>query len=97
LFGECGLRVKFFAYIRDFTGCKEADLPCRETAGGLARELCVRYGAKLEEKMFSKNGDAFGPDIIVLINGRHVAHLGGLKAPLTPDDTVCIFPMVAGG
>jgi molybdopterin synthase sulfur carrier subunit len=91
------VRVKFFAYIRDFTGCKEAELPYRETIGGLARELCGQYGAKLEEKMFSEDGGAFGPDIIVLINGRHVAHLGGLNAPLKPDDTVCVFPMVAGG
>ena len=111
--------VRFFAYIRDFTGCAEADIPYRETAGALARLLCERYGEKLREKFFpeesasgkncsgksvsEKNSGAeskektFGPEIIVLINGRHVNHLGGPDAPLNPDDRVDIFPVVAGG
>ena len=39
----------------------------------------------------------FGPEIIFLINGRHVNHLGGTAAPLNPDDRVDVFPVVAGG
>ena len=122
------MRVRFFAYIRDFTGCAEADIPCREisaeprsgegsppvTAGTLARLLCERYGDKLRERFFpeefasrksvsdKKSGaeskeETFGPEIIVLINGRHVNHLGGRDAVLNPDDRVDIFPVVAGG
>jgi molybdopterin synthase sulfur carrier subunit len=90
------MRVKFFAYIRDFTGCKETDVPCQKTVGDLARLLADQYGSKLREKMFAPNGD-LGPEIIILINGRHVAHLGGINAPLKPDDTVHVFPVVAGG
>jgi molybdopterin synthase sulfur carrier subunit len=91
------VRVKFFAYIRDFTGCKETDFPFHDTVGKLARALCDHYGKKLRDKMLNAAGDDFGPDIIVLINGRHVAHLGGFNAPLKEDDTVFVFPMVAGG
>jgi molybdopterin synthase sulfur carrier subunit len=91
------VRVKFFAYIRDYTGCKETDFPYERTAGSLAQKLCDRYGPKLREKMFSKDGKEFGPDVIIMINGRHVIHLGGVNAPLKPDDTFLVFPMVAGG
>lgn len=110
------MRVRFFAYLRNFTGCAEADIPYRETAGALARALCDRYGDKLRQKIFPEGksgGNAadntkaqsepdsgeieFGPEIIFLINGRHVAHLGGPAAPLKPDDRVDVFPVVAGG
>ena len=93
------MRVRFFAYIRKITGCAEADIPYQETAGALARSLCERYGEKLRQKIYgNKEGEAeFGPEIIVLINGRHVIHLGGPSAPLKPDDRVDVFPVVAGG
>jgi molybdopterin synthase sulfur carrier subunit len=89
--------VKFFAYIRDITGCKETDFPYQETLGSLARALCDHYGEGLRQKIFTKDGEALGPDIIIMINGRHVIHLGGLNAPLKEEDTVYVFPMVAGG
>jgi len=103
------MRVRFFAYIRDFTGCAEADIPYQETAGALARSLCDLYGEKLRQKIFPVDDSAklkagrkaeaekFGPEIIVLVNGRHVNHLGGPAAPLNPEDRVDIFPVVAGG
>ncbi|MDR0442280.1 MAG: MoaD/ThiS family protein [Treponema sp.] len=94
------MRVRFFATLRGITGCAEADVPYRETAGALARSLCDLYGVKLKEKFFpsgAEDKEKFGPEIIVLINGRHVIHLGGLAAPLNPDDRVDVFPVVAGG
>ena len=100
------MRIRFFAYIRNFTGCAETDIPVQETAGALARSLCDLYGEKLRQKFFpegfisgkkTRAEEKFGPEIIVLINGRHVNHLGGPAAALNPDDRVDIFPVVAGG
>lgn len=93
------MRVRFFAYIRNMTGCTEAEIPYQETAGSLARSLCERYGSQLKHKIFPDGcgEEKFGPEIIILINGRHVSHLGGYAAPLKPDDHVDIFPVVAGG
>ena len=95
------MRVRFFAYLRNFTGCAEADLPYEKTIGALARLLCDRYGDKLRQKIFpsgsSREELKFGSEIIILINGRHVDHLGGPSAHLKPDDRVDIFPLVAGG
>ena len=99
------MRIRFFAYLRNFTGCAEADIPYEVTAGALARSLCDRYGDKLREKIFppdilcAREGTPaeFGREIIILINGRHVCHMGGVSAPLKPDDRVDVFPVVAGG
>ena len=91
------MKVRFFAYIRDYTGCLEADVPFRETVGSLALSLCDRYGEKFRGKVLSPEGNDFGSEIIFMINGRHVAHLGGFNAPLAEDDTVFVFPVVAGG
>ena len=100
------MQVRFFAYLRDFTGCTEADSPYQETVGALARSLCDLYGEKLRQKFFpsgnpnvekSTEEEQIGAEIIFLINGRHINHMGGLAAPLRPDDRVDIFPVVAGG
>ena len=90
------MRVKFFAYLRDYTGCSETDVPPVATIGDLARLLGERYGKKLKEKLFTADGE-LGTEIIIMINGRHIIHLGGLNAPLKGDDLVQIFPLVAGG
>jgi len=91
------MRVRFFAQLRTITGCAEADIPYRETIGALVRSLCERYGEALRQKIFPAGGEEFSPEIIILINGRHINHLGGAAAALSPDDRVDIFPMVAGG
>ena len=109
------MRVRFFAYLRDYTGRLEADIPYGElaarqattskgaapvTVGDLARTLCDMYGEKLKQKIFpapDSGEEQFGPEIIFLINGRHVNHLGGPAAVLSPDDRVDVFPVVAGG
>ena len=98
--GMQSVRVRFFATIRDLTGCAEADIPYQDTAGTLARALCSLYGENLGQKFFPaglSGRETFGPEIIVLINGRHVKHLQGTATPLNPDDRVDIFPLVAGG
>jgi len=95
------MRVRFFAYIRNYTGCSEGDYPLQPTIGKLARALCDRYGKNLSSKIFpngySKGDEEFGAEIIILINGRHVCHLQGEATPLKDDDRVDIFPVVAGG
>ena len=99
------MRVRFFAGIKTITGCGEAEIPFEETAGDLALSLADLYGEKMRQKIFTPglapNGaagtEAFNPEILFLINGRHANHLGGLSAPLKPDDRVDILPTVGGG
>jgi molybdopterin synthase sulfur carrier subunit len=90
------MRVKFFAYIRDYTGCSEADMPVAATIGDLARILGEHYGPKMHEIMLTADGE-LGPNLIIMVNGRHIVHLGGINTPLKDDDIIQIFPKVAGG
>ena len=89
--------VKYFAYYRNDTGRKEERLPAPETVGALLRLLVSRYGKSMGEKLLSPDGLSLGPDAIVLVNGRNIAHLDMLNTPLVEADTVSIFPIVAGG
>ena len=91
------MRVRFFAQIRNITGCVEADISYEESVGSLARSLCDIYGEKMREKIFPHADMQISAEIIILINGRHISHLGGVAASLKPDDRVDVFPVVAGG
>lgn len=88
--------VRYFADIRKLTGRDQ------ETFGGAAttlrallRELARQHGPGFAARVLE--GDALSRTIIVLVNGRNAEHVGGLDAPLDPDATVAVFPMVAGG
>jgi sulfur-carrier protein len=88
--------VKYFATIRTYTGENERrvdDPPT--TLGPLLELLATRYGASFRRAVFA--GDQLNPEIIILVNGRNVVYSGRLEAPLTADDEVSVFPMVAGG
>ena len=90
------MRIKFFATYRDITRCRELDIPAPSTAMALLQGLADAYGAAMEKKLFTPEGGISG-DVILLVNGRHIAHLEGGDTPLGEDDVVSLFPMVAGG
>jgi molybdopterin synthase sulfur carrier subunit len=89
--------VKFFAGIRDKTGCKETNIPHEKDVRALLYALSAKYGAGLQTKLLSEDGMRLGPGIIIFVNGRNLEHLGGIETPLQPDDVVLVFPVVAGG
>jgi molybdopterin synthase sulfur carrier subunit len=87
--------VKFFAYIRDFTGSKEINIDSCLTLRELLDKLCRKYGEKFSGKVLA--GDKLRDDIIIMVNGRHILHLQGLETNLEENDEISIFPKVAGG
>lgn len=87
--------VKFFAFIRDYTGTKEISTGCFSSLRELLDSLCIRFGDRLRTKLFT--GDRLSDDIIILVNGRHIEHLEGLDTKLGENDVISIFPKVAGG
>lgn len=89
------MRVKFFAFIRDYTGSKEVYIDSCNTLRELLYKLCSKYGKRLSERLF--NGDSLSEDIIIMVNGRHIEHLQGLDTILGEKDEISIFPRVAGG
>ena len=87
--------IKFFAFIRDYTGAKETTMVVCPDLRELLEKLCSRYGTKLRVRLFT--GDRLSDDIIILVNGRHINHLEGLDTKLEESDQISIFPRVAGG
>jgi len=88
--------IHYFAYLRGITGCKQEPWPVQPDVRTLLRSLCDRHGDALRKKIYVPGSEDLG-DVIIMVNGRHIAHLGGLEAPLQDSDTVQIFPVVAGG
>ena len=90
------MRVKFFADIRTYSGCLEREWT--RPAADL-HELLLGLGAEHGRAFLHRvlPDGRLSTNLIVLVNGQSIVHLGGLQAPLTPDDTVAIFPVVAGG
>ena len=88
--------IQYFAYLRDITGCKKEPWPAEPDVRTLLRSLCDRYGNALRQKIYAPGSEEPG-DVIIMVNGRHIAHLGGLDAELRESDAVYIFPVVAGG
>ena len=61
-------------------------------SGKLTLALSETYGDRLREKLLTPDGTELGEEIIILVNGRHVEHLGGIDTKLSPTDVVSIFP-----
>ena len=91
------MQVKFFATYRELTHCNKLELPAPAHVHALLWELSARFGREMRDKLLSADGEALGQDAIVLVNGRHIVHLQGLATPLDEQDTVAVFPLVAGG
>lgn len=85
----------FFATIRDYTGEKETTAPETANIGDLLLGLADRYGKKFRAEAF--DGDDLSDRVIIMVNGRHIAHTGGRDTPLSVGDTVAIFPIIGGG
>jgi molybdopterin synthase sulfur carrier subunit len=89
------MKIKYFAYIRNYAGCKETDFERCQTVEELLSKLCSIYGKGFERIIFKNN--ELSSEIIILVNGRHISHLNGIKTPLEDSDEISIFPEVAGG
>ena len=90
------MTIKYFAYLRNITGCKQEPWPAAPDVRTLLCALCDKYGDALRRKLFLPGSADLG-DVIIMVNGRHIDHLGGLDAGLRDGDAVQIFPVVAGG
>lgn len=88
--------IRTFAYFRDIIGRNELvwDTPA-ETLGQFLADCSQRYGPSFRRWVYE--GDTLSHMVIILVNGRDVRDLQGLDTPLSPDDTICLFPPIAGG
>ena len=80
-------KVKFYATLRHAAGVREAELQA-DSVNELLELLSRQYGGKLDRYLKLS---------IVLVNGRNVRDLKGIKTRIKPDDVVSIYPPLGGG
>jgi molybdopterin synthase sulfur carrier subunit len=90
------LVVKFFATFRKVTKTKEYKYSgSAENIKDLLEALSKNFGNQFREMVL--NGNNLSEEVIILVNGIHIAHLNGKDTELKFQDEVDIFPVVAGG
>jgi len=92
------IRVKFFTTLREITGKKEDEIQPSSiiTVKELLTQLSKKYGKQFMDYLYDERGNV-RTYIQILINGRGINALQGLKTKLKEGDTVAIFPPVGGG
>ncbi|MBE3129906.1 MAG: MoaD/ThiS family protein [Acidobacteria bacterium] len=89
------VKAKFFAYFRDLFEGRERDVAVGE--GATVRDALSLLCDTSERRREVFEGGSLKPHLVVMVNGVHVESLRGLETPLTPGDTIAIFPMLGGG
>jgi molybdopterin synthase sulfur carrier subunit len=89
------VKAKFFAYFRGLFGGRERDVAVGE--GGTVRDALAVLCDTNERRREVFEGDGLKPHLVVMVNGVHVESLRGLETPLSPGDTLAVFPMLGGG
>ncbi len=89
------VRAKFFAYFRDLFQGRERDLVVDE--GATVRDALSVLCDTAERRREIFDGTGLKPHLVVMVNGVHIESLRGLETPLTPGDTLAVFPMLGGG
>jgi molybdopterin synthase sulfur carrier subunit len=80
-------RLRLFAALREAAGVSSEEIEAA-TVGELLEEARRRYGKRFAEALEFAS---------VAVNGEDVARVGGLDAPIEPEDEVALLPPVSGG
>ena len=92
------MQVHFYATLRQIVGGKTVEMPLTHgvTVREMIDEIITRY-PRLRPELLDENGHLYR-HVHVFINGRDASLLDdGLETKVMPEDTVNIFPPVAGG
>ncbi|SDX80164.1 ubiquitin-like small modifier protein 1 [Halobellus clavatus] len=88
-------QLRFFATFREAVGTKTIT---REYDADTVGDVLVALESEFEGLAGEILEDgSVRPQVNVLLNGRDVEHESGVETPIDPDDTLSIFPPVAGG
>lgn len=90
------MNVKFFATYRMIVGQGCINLPAPRDVLVLLEILEQRY-PDFQGLLLNDDHTDKGRDAIVLVCGRHIEHLDGVRTPLSEQDYVAVTPLVAGG
>ncbi|PNW39160.1 UNVERIFIED_CONTAM: molybdopterin synthase sulfur carrier subunit [Euhalothece sp. KZN 001] len=89
------ITLRFFANFRDEVGQKSISRTYdATTVGEVLTELEAEFPGLAGEIM---DDDAVRGNVNVLLNGRDITHEDGIASAIEAEDTLSIFPPVAGG
>ncbi|HAK40210.1 MAG TPA: MoaD family protein [Synergistales bacterium] len=89
------IRVSFYGMVREIVGEKETQVEAEGSVADLLEALSGRYGMRFGEKVLKTPERDL--DLILILNGRHIEHIGGLSAAVKEGDHLAVFPLVGGG
>lgn len=89
------MQVRFYAFLRDIADAKAIEIPAAQTIEATIMDICTKYGPKMRRELL--RSDKINDELIILVNGKNIAHLQGAETHLHDSDVIDIFPMVAGG
>ncbi len=90
---KCMVKVKFFATLRQITKIHETVIDQEGSVGDILEALIEKHN-DLKKAVFDEKGDLY---IKILLNGRNIDYLSGLETQIRCDDTLYLFPPIAGG
>jgi molybdopterin synthase sulfur carrier subunit len=91
------MRVSFYATLEPIVGQRKVEvrLPDGSRVGDLVDALVERWPG-LREHLLDDEGQ-LSRRVNLFVEGRNARWLEGLETPLEPDQTIDVFPPVAGG
>jgi len=91
------IRVRFFTVLRELTGKSEEELEVKEEADveDILDLLSGKYGERVTDYLFEEG--KVRSQIQILLDGKKIGGLDGLKTKLRDRETLAIIPPVGGG
>jgi sulfur-carrier protein len=91
------MQVRVYATLRDLLGQARLNVPTTgtTTVGDVLESLAAAYPG-LDGKLWDADRKLTGY-VTVLLNGRSIEYLHGLRTPVTDADVIALFPPVGGG
>lgn len=91
------VKVRVFAILRELMGTRSLDVDAPvEDVGALIQFLAEGFQPSFKEALLDQKGQV-RRGFSILVNGRDIAFLEGLRTKLKDGDTIALFPPVAGG
>lgn len=91
------VKVRTLGRLASIIGGSQVQVDISEaTVRGLLDEMASMFGPSLRGFLFP-HGEELSDMLFILIDGRNIAHLGGLATPLRDGDVISILPITAGG
>lgn len=93
------VRVRSMFDIKEVIGARDVSLVLDEgtTVRDLLYRLFERYGVKLREKIMDSKTGNIHSHFTILVDGRNINYLNGMKTKLLNGSVISLLPSAGGG